>query len=375
VTPFSSVKILHGLVKGLGMTERGAGSLILENVTRIFWSGEREAGVRDVSFTVPQGTGFSLLGPSGCGKTTTLRVIGGFETADSGRVIHNDQDITKVPPQDRDIRTVFQKYALFPHLSVFENIAFGLRMQGLPSAEVKKRVQETAELIEVAPLLARSIGQLSGGEQQRVALARAIVTEPEVLLLDEPLSALDLKLREKMQLELLSLRYKLGSTFVFVTHDQAEAMALSDKVAVMNRGHIEQIGTPEAIYHRPKTRFVASFIGQANFLNAEQAQLLKGSVDQMPNIDKKKEWLVRPEHFTPRKIGDEIPTGFVGMECTVLENAFTGSDRISKVKDKSGRSILIKTQGFEPPAGKVREKILLTWEVEDTWTVDSEVVS
>lgn len=357
------------------MTGRGAGSLILENVTRIFMQGEREAGIRDVSFTVPQGTGFSLLGPSGCGKTTTLRVVGGFEIPDSGKVIHNGQNITRVPPQDRDIRTVFQKYALFPHLSVFENIAFGLRMQGVSQAEVKKRVQETAELIEVSHLLTRSIGQLSGGEQQRVAVARAIVTEPEVLLLDEPLSALDLKLREKMQLELISLRRKLGSTFIFVTHDQAEAMALSDQVAVMNRGKIEQIGAPEEIYHRPRSRFVASFIGQANFLNTEQAKMLRGSVDKMPPISEKKEWLVRPEHFTPRKTGQEIPAGFVGMDVTILDTAFLGSDRISKVRCGSGKSLLVKTQGFEPPVGFAGEKVLLTWEVEDTWTVDSEAVS
>ncbi len=357
------------------MNGRGAGSLILENVTRVFAGGEREAGIRNVSFTVPQGTGFSLLGPSGCGKTTTLRVVGGFESPDSGRVVHNGQDITHVPPQDRDIRTVFQKYALFPHLSVFENIAFGLRMQGVPQPEVKKRVQETAELIEVSHLLDRSIGQLSGGEQQRVAVARAIVTEPEVLLLDEPLSALDLKLREKMQLELISLRRKLGSTFIFVTHDQAEAMALSDQVAVMNRGRIEQIGAPEEIYHRPRSRFVASFIGQANFVTLEQSKFLKGNVDQMPPISAQKDWLVRPEHFTPRKVGQEIPAGFVGMDATVLDTAFLGSDRISKVLCQSGRSLVIKTQGFEPPAGKAGEKILLTWEVEDTWTVDSEAGS
>ncbi len=354
------------------MNGSGNGSLILENVTRIFSVGEREAGIRDVSFTVPMGTGFSLLGPSGCGKTTTLRVIGGFEYPDSGKVFHAGRDISLTPPQDRDIRTVFQKYALFPHLSVFENIAFGLRMQGISETETKTRVQETAELIEVQHLLDRAIQQLSGGEQQRVAVARAIVTEPEVLLLDEPLSALDLKLREKMQLELISLRRKLGSTFIFVTHDQAEAMALSDQVAVMNRGRIEQIGAPEEIYHRPRTRFVASFIGQANFLNAEQAKFLRGSVDQMPERSGHKEWLVRPEHFTPRKIGHDIPAGFVGFDATVLDTAFLGSDRISRVQCVTGRSLLVKTQGFEPPVGQMGEKFLLTWEVEDTWTVDGE---
>ena len=357
------------------MNGGGNRSLTLENVTRIFSVGEHEAGVRDVSFTVPQGTGFSLLGPSGCGKTTTLRVIGGFESPDSGKVIHCGKDISFIPPQERDIRTVFQKYALFPHLSVFENIAFGLRMQNIADEEIKRRVHETAELIEVKHLLPRSIQQLSGGEQQRVAVARAIVTEPEVLLLDEPLSALDLKLREKMQLELISLRRKLGSTFIFVTHDQSEAMALSDQVAVMNRGRIEQIGAPEEIYQRPRTRFVASFIGQANFINGEQAKLMRGSLEKMPDRPQGKEWLVRPEHFTPRKVGQEIPAGFVGLEATVLDTAFLGSDRISKVQDATKRSILVKTQGFEPPVGQAGDKILLTWEVEDTWTVDGEAKS
>ncbi len=348
------------------------GNLRLDDVSRVFSVGTREAGVRGVSFEIPAGQGFSLLGPSGCGKTTTLRLIGGFETPDHGRVIHAGRDITHLPPQKRNIRTVFQRYALFPHLTVRQNIAFGLKMQRIAESEIKRRVEETAELISVPHLLDLSVTRLSGGEQQRVALARALVTEPEVLLLDEPLSALDLKLREKMQLELLALRHKLGSTFVFVTHDQTEAMSLSDVVAVMREGRIEQMGTPEEIYLRPSTKFVASFIGQANFLNQDHARHLQGERDRLPPLGVAGEWMIRPEHLSPRIRGTKVASGHVGIEATVLENAFLGADRICKAQDATGQTYLMKTPGFEPPAGKEGEIILITWEHEDTWTVQKE---
>ncbi len=332
-------------------------------------------GIENINIDIAPGEGFSLLGPSGCGKTTTLRIIGGFETPDKGRVYHHGKDITHDEPQDRNIRTVFQKYALFPHLDVWNNIVFGLRMQKVPEAEIKTRAKKIAELIEIPHLLERNIQQLSGGEQQRVALARALITEPEVLLLDEPLSALDLKLRERMQLELLTLRHKLGSSFIFVTHDQTEAMTLSDRIAVMNKGQIEQIGSPEEIYARPKTKFVASFIGQTNFFGAAQAGLLSGDINKLPKLAAHAEWMTRPEHITPRKLGYSLANGFVGIEARVLEVAFLGADRLTKAVDATGKQYLAKTPGFEPPVAQANESVLLTWETEDVWTISAEAKS
>ena len=344
------------------------GSLRLEGVTKTFGG---QGGVREISFEIPQGEGFSLLGPSGCGKSTTLRLIGGFEAPDQGRLFHAGRDITPLAPQKRDIRTVFQRYALFPHLSVEENVAFGLRMQRKSSAEIEQKTKWAMELMEIVSFRGRPIQKLSGGEQQRVALARALVTEPSVLLLDEPLSALDLKLRERMQLELLSLRNKLGSTFVFVTHDQGEAMSLSDRIAVMGGGKIVQVGTPEEIYHRPLSRFVAEFIGQANFLQASKRTLLEGNLEKLPSLAAGHSWMVRPEHFTPRALDWKIPAGFVGVKVRIAEAAFLGPERVTKATDREGFSYLLKTPGFEPMPGKYGEEILLSWETEDTWTVAS----
>lgn len=343
-------------------------SLRLEEVTRIF-SGA--GGARAVSLEIKPGEGFSLLGPSGCGKSTTLRLIGGFERPDSGRIFHAGRDITLLPPQKRDIRTVFQRYALFPHLSVTENIAFGLRMQRRKGEEITKKVEWALALLEIGSLRERPIQQLSGGEQQRVALARALVTEPSVLLLDEPLSALDLKLRERMQLELLALRHKLGSSFLFVTHDQGEAMTLSDRIAVMRAGKIEQTGAPEEIYAKPATRFVAEFIGQANFLGEKKAELLSGDKTKLPPLRTGRDWMVRPEHFTARAPGWQAPAGHVAIPTRILETAFLGAERLSKVADAEGATYLVKTPGFEPSPGQAGAEILLSWETEDTWTVAS----
>ncbi|MGZ3706071.1 MAG: ABC transporter ATP-binding protein, partial [Bdellovibrionota bacterium] len=298
------------------------GALKLEGISKSFGGGgDSAAGVHDVNLEIPQGEGFSLLGPSGCGKSTTLRVIGGFESPDTGRVKHGNADITGLPPQKRDIRTVFQRYALFPHLDVEANIAFGLRMQKRAESEIGPKVNWGIELLQIGHLRRRPVTQLSGGEQQRVALARALVTEPSVLLLDEPLSALDLKLRERMQLELLALRQKLGSTFIFVTHDQGEAMTISDRIAVMRGGRIMQIGTPEEIYHRPLSRFVADFIGSANFLSAGKRELLSGDLERLPKLTGDHSWMVRPEHFTPRALDWKAPAGFVGLKVRVTEVA------------------------------------------------------
>ncbi len=209
----------------------------------------------------------TLLGPSGCGKTTTLRIIGGFETPTEGRVIFDGKDITDIPPYKRRVNTVFQKYALFPHLNVADNIAFGLKIKKIPKDEIKRRVDKMLDLVNLSDYGKRGVDSLSGGQQQRIAIARALVNEPEVLLLDEPLGALDLKLRKEMQLELKSMQQRLGITFIYVTHDQEEALTMSDTIAVMHGGHVLQIGTPKRIYDEPKNAFVANFIGESNIVS------------------------------------------------------------------------------------------------------------
>ena len=238
----------------------------LRNVFKFF---NQEPAVNGIDLDVRQGEFFSILGPSGCGKTTTLRLIAGFEIADAGKVFIQGQSMTNVPPYRRPVNTVFQSYALFNHLNVWDNIAFGLRLKKIPKSKIEARVQEALKLVKMESLRSRFPNQLSGGQQQRVALARALVNHPTVVLLDEPLGALDLKLRKEMQVELSNLHKDLGLTFVMVTHDQEEALSLSDRIAVMNQGKIEQVGTPSQIYERPCTSFVADFIGDTNLFSGE----------------------------------------------------------------------------------------------------------
>lgn len=225
--------------------------------------------VDKVTLRVESGEFLTLLGPSGCGKTTLLRMVAGFETPDAGTVTIGGMDVTLTPPNHRDVNQVFQSYALFPHLTVRDNIAFGLRMQRLPASDIAKRVAEAIALVSLAGCEDRRPHELSGGQRQRVALARALAPRPAVLLLDEPLSALDARLRQSMQLELKRLQREVGTTFILVTHDQAEALTMSDRIALINRGRVEQIGTPEDIYRRPATAFTAEFVGEANLLEAE----------------------------------------------------------------------------------------------------------
>ncbi|MCX6964191.1 MAG: ABC transporter ATP-binding protein [Verrucomicrobia bacterium] len=238
----------------------------LRNVTKRF--GAYEA-LKEASFEIRAGEFMTFLGPSGCGKTTCLRLISGFDTPTSGQIFLDGKDLTFEPPYRRDVNQVFQNYALFPHLTIYENIAFGLRMKKVPAAQIRERVDRVVKMTSLEAFIDRKPAQLSGGQRQRVALARAIVCEPKVLLLDEPLSALDAKLRTQMRVELKQLQKKLGITFVFVTHDQEEALTMSDRVAVLNAGRVEQIGTVNEIYYKPATRFVASFIGESNIVEAE----------------------------------------------------------------------------------------------------------
>src|SRR5437588_5105485 len=237
----------------------------LERVTKRF---DDVVAVDDLSLEIEQGSFFALLGPSGCGKTTTLRMIGGFEEPTSGTIFLGDRDVVGLPPYRRDVNTVFQSYALFPHLSIFENVAFGLRRQGAERKGLRGRVLEMLHLVELEGMERRKPRQLSGGQQQRVALARALVCSPRVLLLDEPLGALDLKLRKQMQLFLKRIQHDVGITFIHVTHDQEEAMTMADRIAVMNGGRIEQLGTPSDLYEAPRTAFVAGFLGISNLLPA-----------------------------------------------------------------------------------------------------------
>ena len=245
----------------------------LRNVAKRFGG---YTAVQDINLTIRAGEFITLLGPSGCGKTTLLRMISGFETPTEGEILLEGKDVTHVPPYKRNVNQVFQSYALFPHMSVKENIGFGLRMQKVAKGEAEERVRGAIQLVSLAGFEERKPSQLSGGQRQRVALARAIVCRPKVLLLDEPLSALDAKLRHAMQVELKRLQQKLGITFVFVTHDQEEALTMSDRIAVINKGRIEQLGDASAIYHQPKTTFVANFIGQANILEAEVVSVSGG---------------------------------------------------------------------------------------------------
>lgn len=269
------------------------------------------AAVKDLNLDIGAGEFFSMLGPSGSGKTTVLRMIAGFELPSAGTVELNSEDVTQLAPFDRDVNTVFQDYALFGHMSVFENVEYGLRVRKIPKAERKRKVMEALDTVRLADLADRRPSQLSGGQRQRIALARAIVVEPKVLLLDEPLGALDLKLREQMQIELKQLQRQLAITFVFVTHDQEEALTLSDRIAVFNNGKIEQLGTPQDLYERPKSEFVAGFVGTSNIFTEKESTALFG---------KKGRFALRPEKVT---VSEKKKTG--SISGTIAEVIYLGS--------------------------------------------------
>ncbi len=363
--------------------EEAAADVCLRNVVKRF--GDTVA-VDDLTLDINHGEFFSLLGPSGCGKTTTLQMIGGFETPSEGQVYLGDQDVSRVPPYKRDVNTVFQSYALFPHLNIHENIAFGLRRKKLPKAEIERRVTEALQLVDLPGHEHRKIAQLSGGQQQRIALARALVNRPRVLLLDEPLGALDLQLRKAMQVELKRIQQEVGITFVYVTHDQEEAMVMSDRLAVMNKGRIEQLGTPDTVYEKPSTAFVAGFLGASNLLSgtvksrggpgsAAEIVLTSGSqirvdADRVLGSATDVQIGVRPEKLTIAPVSAAVPEGRNALIGKVVLATFVGVSHQYTVESATGGQLVAYVQnlgsGYVPTLG---EDVCLTWLPEHTFVV------
>jgi spermidine/putrescine transport system ATP-binding protein len=346
----------------------------LENVSKRF--GKVEA-VRTLSIDIKEGEFFSLLGPSGCGKTTTLRMIAGFEQPDEGGILLRGTDVTGTPPNRRNVNMVFQHYALFPHMSIFDNVAFALRLKRVPKGEQKQRVEEMLRVVRLEGLEKRKPGQLSGGQQQRVALARALVNRPAALLLDEPLGALDLKLRKQMQLELKRIQTELGTTFVYVTHDQEEALAMSDRIAVMNDGIAEQVDGPREIYERPTTAFVADFIGSLNALDLRVDEVTDGQAVAhvspkerliVPTADRTKgetlKVAVRPERVRIDAAGRPAPEGGTRLEGVLADVVYLGSLTQFHVDTKLGRVVSFRMNdegGLPLEAGR---NVVLTWPAE-----------
>ncbi|MDQ3877348.1 MAG: ABC transporter ATP-binding protein [Actinomycetota bacterium] len=351
----------------------------LERVTKAF---KETVAVKELSLDVGQGRFFSLLGPSGCGKTTTLRMIGGFEEPTSGRVFLGGRDVTDLPPYKRDVNTVFQSYALFPHLNVFENVAFGLRRKKAPKDELGERVRKSLSLVDLPGYESRKPAQLSGGQQQRVALARALINEPRVLLLDEPLGALDLKLRKQMQLEFKAIQQRVDITFIYVTHDQEEAMTMSDQIAVMRDGVIEQIGSPEAVYERPATEFVASFLGASNLLDGvvkgrdgtwATVELTGGSVVRLPAAtiqgDGPIRVGVRPEKLRLSSMTGDATNGNV-ITGIVRMASFVGVSYQFGVETASGDTLMVYAQNVgSDELPRPGEQVRLVWQPEHTFAV------
>lgn len=355
----------------------------LQNVIKQFggWT-----AVDNISLSIKGGEFFSLLGPSGCGKSTTLAMIGGFEGPTSGAIYLGGEDVSSQPAYKRDVNTVFQSYALFPHLDIFENVAFGLRRKGVPKAEITKRVNEMLELVALTNFAKRKPVQLSGGQAQRVALARALVNKPKLLLLDEPLAALDLKLRKQMQIELKRIQSEVGITFLFVTHDQEEAMSMSDRLAVMSQGRIEQVGTPAEVYDHPQTEFVASFLGASNLIPGVVAQrgdaisvvsLEDGESVKVPTqalskvLGDKVKIGVRPEKFHIMT-GDEVEhEGWNVIEAHVGVSVYLGVSRQYMMESKHKRPISVYSQNSGRRSDDIAEgeTVRLAWNPEHTFVV------
>jgi putative spermidine/putrescine transport system ATP-binding protein len=321
------------------------------SVSRIFGT---VRAVDDVSFEIGDGEFFSMLGPSGSGKTTCLRLIAGFEQPDRGRIAVHGRNVEGVPPYERDVNTVFQDYALFPHMTVFQNVEYGLMIRKVPAAERRRQAEEMLELVKLGGMGPRKPSQLSGGQRQRVALARALINRPAVLLLDEPLGALDLKLREQMQDELKALQRQVGITFIYVTHDQGEALAMSDRLAVFNHGRIEQVGTPSQIYEHPATAFVAGFVGVSNLCEGELAQRLAGSAQP---------FAIRPEKIVVSAPAGSIADGHVSVTGRVASLTYLGATtRYSIALDGGGvLTVISQNTGNAGGALAAGEAVRLSW--------------
>jgi spermidine/putrescine transport system ATP-binding protein len=336
--------------------------------------------VDGVSLDIRAGEFFSLLGPSGCGKTTTLRMIGGFEMPTAGRILLRDRDVTSDPPDKRPVNMVFQQYALFPHLDVAGNVGFGLRRKKVEGSEIARRVGEALELVRLQGYEHRRPSQLSGGQQQRVALARALVNRPNVLLLDEPLGALDLKLRRQLQIELKRIQAEVGITFVYVTHDQEEALTMSDRIAVMHAGRVEQLGTPEELYERPGTRFVADFIGTTNLL-AGAVESIDGTtavirldggdacrvIGQDLRAGATVELSIRPESIALHRSNGSTPGGVGPVSGHVEQVAYMGGTVQYQVRTRGGLSITVL-------ASKAGQRYPVGTDVEIAWSPDEALV-
>ncbi len=315
--------------------------------------------LKGINLYIRQNEFITLLGPSGCGKTTTLRLIGGFETPTSGAVLFDGVDITNVPPYQRKVNTVFQKYALFPHMNIFENIAFGLKIKKLDKHVIKDKVEHALKMVNLKGFDKRSVDSLSGGQQQRVAIARALVNEPEVLLLDEPLGALDLKLRKEMQLELKNMQKRLGITFIYVTHDQEEALTMSDTIVVMHEGIIQQIGTPQDIYNEPKNAFVADFIGESNIIDGIMLRDYRvvfadhefDCVDKGFGENEAVDVVIRPEDIKLMRENENLVQGYVKSVI------FKGVHYEMQILSEDGYNWIVHSTLMEPVGSKVGLKI------------------
>lgn len=334
-----------------------------------------------IDLAIPEGEFFFILGPSGCGKSTLLRMIAGLLDPDDGSIFLRNSRINDLPPYKRDINTVFQHYALFPHLSVFDNVAFGLKMKGLAKPDIAERVEAMLKLVKLQGYNTRKPGQLSGGQQQRVALARALVNKPQVLLFDEPLSALDVKLRKQMQLELRHLQRTLGMTFVYVTHDQEEALTMADRIAVMKDGRIEQIGSPARIYNQPRTRFVADFIGESNFFESETVQFRNGhalmSLDEQATVraqvtngfkpDDALVFMVRPEKIKMQTNSLNGQPEFNHLSGRLEEIIYLGTVMHYMVRLHSGHPVKVLEQNLDRHTPyEIGQEIHLKWAVDHT---------
>jgi spermidine/putrescine transport system ATP-binding protein len=368
---------------------RGSDSEVDVRLDRVTKSFGRVVAVDGISLDIRTGEFFSMLGPSGCGKTTTLRMIGGFEQPDAGVIELGGTNVAGLPPHRRDVNTVFQSYALFPHLNVADNVAYGLKRKKVDGREIRGRVKRILELVDLPGFEGRRTSQLSGGQQQRVALARALVNEPQVLLLDEPLGALDLKLRKQMQIELKGIQHEIKITFIYVTHDQEEAMTMSDRIAVMRSGRIEQIGPPEAVYERPATEFVAAFLGASNLLEGTveapdgefgtvvltSGEKVRVPAESLNGAAGRIKVGVRPEkiHLRPR---DDVPGGTDNViEGTVHVATFVGVSNVYSVRTRSGQTMTVYAQNLGTSADRppsAGEEIALTWHPEHTFVVASD---